>query len=331
MAQATNRQPVERNLAMELVRVTEAAAMAAAQHMGKGDKELVDQAAVDAMRHTLNGVHMDGVVVIGEGEKDEAPMLYIGERIGNATEPQVDIAVDPIDGTTMMSKGLQGAIAVIAMSSRGTMNCPQEVFYMDKIAVGPQARDAIDINAPVKDNLQGVAKALDKPIREVTVIMLDRPRHAELLAEVRAAGARVKMVSDGDIAAGIQAAMPNTGVDVLMGIGGTTEGVITAAAIRCTGGAILCKPWPRDDEERRAALEAGLDLEHVYTTEELVGGDDVFFAATGGSGGDLLRAVNFVPNGALTHSLVMRSRSGTIRWIDAIHDFGRLDKVRFAG
>ena len=325
----TNRQPVERNLAMELVRVTEAAAMAASVHMGKGDKNLLDGAAVDAMRFILGAMRMSGVVVIGEGEKDEAPMLFNGEEIGDGSEPSVDIAVDPIDGTTLLSKGLPGAIAVIAMSSRGTMNCPKEVFYMDKIAVGPEARDVIDINAPVKENLSRVAKVLGKSIGDVTVIMLDRPRHAGLLNEVRATGARVKLISDGDVAGGIQAALPNSGVDVLLGIGGTPEGVITAAAIRCTGGAIQCKPWPRDDAERQKCLDAGVDLDHVYLTEELVGGEDVFFAATGASTGELLKGVNFTPSGAYTQSLVMRSRSGTIRWIDSIHNFARLNKLRY--
>jgi len=328
MVQAV-RKPIERNLAMELVRVTESASMAAALHMGKGDKELVDAAAVDAMRHTLGAITMDGIVVIGEGEKDEAPMLYNGERIGAGTEPQVDIAVDPIDGTTLLSKGLPGAIAVIAVAARGAMRVPMEVFYVDKIAVGPECRDVIDINAPVKENLTRIAKALEKPVEQVTVIMLDRPRHARLLDEVRATGARVKMISDGDVAAGIQAALPASGVDVLMGIGGTPEGVITAAAIRCTGGAIQCKPWPRDDAERQRCMDAGLDLNHVYTTEELCGGEDVFFSATGASTGELLRGVNFVKDGAITHSLVMRSRSGAIRWVDSIHNFSRLNKIRF--
>jgi fructose-1,6-bisphosphatase II len=323
------RQPVERNLAMELVRTTEAAAMSAVQYMGMGDKQLVDQAAVDAMRHTLDGVSMNGVVVIGEGEKDEAPMLYNGEHIGAGNGPEMDIAVDPIDGTTLLSKGLPGAIAVIALSARGTMNCPREVFYMDKIAVGPAARDVIDIDAPVADNLQKIAKALGKSVNEVVVVILDRPRHADLLKEVRATGARIKLISDGDVAAGIQAALPDNDVDVALGVGGTPEGVITAAVIRCTGGAIICKPWPRDDEERKKALEAGLDLNHVYTTEELVGGDDVFFAATGASTGEFLRGVRSLPNGASTHSLVMRSRSGTIRWVESVHDFSRLNKVRY--
>ena len=329
MAQQTNRQPIERNLAMELVRVTESAALSAVRYMGQGDKELVDQAAVDAMRHTLDGISMDGIVVIGEGEKDEAPMLYNGERIGDGSPPQTDIAVDPIDGTTLLSKGLAGAIAVIAMSARGSMNVAKEVFYMDKIAVGPEARGVIDIDAPVADNLQKIAKALGKKIPDVTVVILDRPRHADLLNEVRATGARVKMISDGDVAASIQAALPESEIDVLLGIGGTPEGVITAAALRCTGGEILCKPWPRDDDERKACLDAGLDLNHVYNTEELVGGEDVFFSATGASTGELLKGVNVTANGASTQSLVMRSRSGTIRWIDSLHDFSRLDKVRF--
>ncbi len=326
----SERQPIERNLAMELVRVTEAAAMAALRYMGQGDKNKVDGAAVDAMRHTLDGISMDGVVVIGEGEKDEAPMLYNGERIGDGSDPRVDIAVDPIDGTTLMSKGLPGAIAVIAMSAQGTMNVAREVFYMDKIAVGPGAADAIDIEAPVKDNIARVAKALGKRVEDITVILLDRPRHADLLTQIRATGARIKMISDGDVAAGIQASLPDSGVDMLMGIGGTPEGVITAAALRCSGGAIQCKPWPRDEEERQKALDAGVDLTHVYTTEELVGGNDVFFAATGATTGDLLRGVKTTVNGALTHSLVMRSRSGTIRWIDSIHNFDRLDKIRFS-
>jgi fructose-1,6-bisphosphatase II len=272
---------------------------------------------------------MNGVVVIGEGEKDEAPMLYNGERIGDGTPPEVDIAVDPIDGTTILSKGLPGAIAVIALSARGTMFVHHEVFYMDKIAVGPEARDVIDIDAPVAENLNRIARALGKPVSEVTAIMLDRPRHEKLLNDVRAAGARVKMVGDGDIAAGIQAALPNSGVDVLLGVGGTTEGVITAAALRCTGGAIQCKLWPRDDAESERFRDAGLDLGHIYTTEELVSGDDVFFSATGASSGELLKGVNFTAGGAYTQSLVMRSRSGTTRWIDAIHDFSRLNKLRF--
>jgi fructose-1,6-bisphosphatase II len=313
---------------MELVRVTEAAAMAASIHMGKGDKEMVDQAAVDAMRHTLQGIAMEGIVVIGEGEKDEAPMLYNGEVIGDGSDPKLDIAVDPIDGTTLLSKGLPGAIAVIAMSARGTMNVPVEVFYMDKIAVGPAAKDVIDINLSKTENLQRIAKALGKPIEQVTVVVLDRPRHADLMNEIRAAGARIKLISDGDVAAGIQAALPNSGVDVLMGIGGTPEGVIVAAALRCTGGAIQCKPWPRDDAEREKCIALG-SLDKVYKTEDLCGGDDVYFSATGASTGELLRGVNFAGGRAYTHSIVMRSRSGTIRWIDSTHNFERLDKLRY--
>lgn len=319
-------QAIERNLAMELARVTEAAALAATVHMGRGDKEMVDQAAVDAMRHVLQGMSMEAVVVIGEGEKDEAPMLYNGEVIGDGSGPKLDIAVDPIDGTTLLSKGLPGAIAVIAMSGRGTMNVPVEVFYMDKIAVGPAARDVIDINLSKAENLQRIAKALGKPINEVTVIVLDRPRHAELLQEIRDAGARIKLISDGDVAAGIQAALPDSGVDVLMGIGGTPEGVIVAAAMRCTGGAIQCKPWPRDDAEREKCIAAG-SLDKVYKTEDLCGGDDVYFSATGASTGEMLKGVTFFAGGASTQTVVMRSRSGTIRWIDSTHNFERLDKM----
>ena len=329
MAMQRARQPIERNLAMELARVTEAAAMAAVRHMGMGDKELVDQAAVDAMRYTLGYVSMDGTVVIGEGEKDEAPMLYNGERIGNGEPPEVDIAVDPIDGTTLLSKGLPGAVAVVALSARGTMNVPGNVFYMNKIAVGPEAREAIDIEASVPQNLRNVAEAKGCSVSDLTVIMLDRPRHNELLAEVRAAGARVKLITDGDIVAGIQAALPGTGVDMLLGIGGSPEAVLTAAAIRCIGGEIICKAWPRDDAERAQAIADGVDLEKIYDTNDLVGGEDVFFSATGASTGDLLKGVLMQDGGARTQTLVMRSRSGTVRWIDSIHDFSRLDKIRF--
>lgn len=316
------RQPTERDLAIELVRVTEAAALAASVHAGKGDKEMVDQAAVDAMRAVLQGIHMEGTVVIGEGEKDEAPMLYNGEVIGTGADPRLDIAVDPIDGTTLLSKGLPGAIAVIAMSGRGTMNVPVEVVYMDKIAVGPAAADAIDISLSKTENLQRIAKALGKPIGEVTVVVLDRPRHADLLNEIRAAGARIKLISDGDVAAGIQAALPNSGIDVLMGIGGTPEGVIVAAAMRCTGGAIQCKPWPRDDAEREKCIAAG-SLDRVYKTQDLCGGDDVYFSATGASTGEMLKGVRVQAGRAETHSLVLSSRRGAIRWIDSTYDVER--------
>lgn len=323
------RQPIERNLAMELVRVTEAAAMSAARHMGFGDKEMVDQAAVDAMRHTLDGISMDGIVVIGEGEKDEAPMLYIGEQIGDGSEPRVDIAVDPIDGTTLLSKGMPGAIATIALSPRDTMHVPADIFYMDKIAVGPGAVGVIDVEAPVETNLANIGKALGRAMGEITVGVLDRPRHEELLRRIRSVGARVKLVPDGDIATVIQAALPDGPIQAAMGIGGSPEGVLAAAAVRCTGGEIQCKPWPRNDEERQAAIERGTDVDHVYDTMELVGGEDVFFAATGASTGELLRGVRFSSGRASTQSLVMRSRSGTIRWIDAIHNFDRLDKIRY--
>ena len=323
------RQPIERNLAMELVRVTEAAAMSAARHMGFGDKEMVDQAAVDAMRHTLDGISMDGVVVIGEGEKDEAPMLYIGEQIGDGSDPRVDIAVDPIDGTTLLSKGMPGAIATIALSPRDTMHVPADIFYMDKIAVGPGAVGVIDVEAPVETNLANIGKALGRAMGEITVGVLDRPRHEELLRRIRSVGARVKLVPDGDIATVIQAALPDGPIQAAMGIGGSPEGVLAAAAVRCTGGEIQCKPWPRNDEERQAAIERGTDVDHVYDTMELVGGEDVFFAATGASTGELLRGVRFSSGRASTQSLVMRSRSGTIRWIDAIHNFDRLDKIRY--
>jgi fructose-1,6-bisphosphatase II len=329
MATTRTRHPIERNIAMELARVTEAAALSAARYMGMGDKELVDQAAVDAMRFTLGSIAMDGIVVIGEGEKDEAPMLYIGERIGAGSPPEVDIAVDPIDGTTLLSKGLPGAIAVVALSARGTMIVPRETAYMNKIAVGKDAMDAVDINATVETNLKNVAEAMGRRVDELTVVVLDRPRHDQLLADIRAVGARVKLITDGDVAAGIQAALPDSSVDVLMGIGGTPEGVLTAAAIRCIGGVIQGKAWPRNDEEREAAAKAGLDLERVYTTEDLVGGEDVFFAATGASTGELLNGVRIFADGAETHSLVMRSRSGTIRRIDSLHDFTWLDKVLF--
>ena len=314
---------------MELVRVTEAAALSASRHMGLGDKEMVDQAAVDAMRHTLDGISMDGIVVIGEGEKDEAPMLYIGEQIGDGSAPRVDIAVDPIDGTTLLSKGMPGAIAAIALSARGTMHVPVDIFYMDKIAVGPGAADAIDIEASVETNLANIGKALGRKMEEITVAVLERPRHDELLKRIRGAGARVKLVPDGDIATVIQAALPDSLIQAAMGVGGSPEGVLAAAAVRCTGGAIQCKPWPRNEEERQAAIERGTDVDHIYNTEELVGGEDVFFAATGASTGELLRGVRFFAGGASTQSLVMRSRSGTIRWIDSFHNFDRLDKIRY--
>ncbi len=321
--------PIERNLAMELVRVTEAAALAAARHLGRGDKNLVDGMAVAAMRNVLGFVRMDGIVVIGEGEKDEAPMLYIGEKIGDGSEPKVDIAVDPVDGTTLTARGLPGAISVVALSARGTMHCPRNCVYMNKIVTDAEARDSIDINATVRVNLKNVAFAKRKKVSEITVVVLDRPRHAQLLDDIRSAGARVKLISDGDIAASIDAGLPETDVDILMGIGGTTEGVLTAAAIRCIGGGMQGKPWPRDEKEKQAAIEKGEDLEKVYSAEDMIDSDDVFFAATGVSSGDLLKGVRYFSGGAQTQSIAMRGRSGTMRWIDARHNFQKLEKLDF--
>jgi fructose-1,6-bisphosphatase II len=319
--------PIERNVAMELVRVTEAAALAAARFLGMGDKNLVDRAAVAAMRYILGHIRMDGIVVIGEGEKDQAPMLYIGERIGDGSGLSVDIAVDPIDGTTLVAKGLPGAISAVALSARGTMNCPRQLVYVNKIVTGPEAKDVVDIDASVADNLKNIAKAKKRKVSELTVVVLDRPRHEHLLSEIRSAGARIKLISDGDVAASIQAALPETGVDVLMGIGGTPEGVLSAAAIRCIGGGIQCKAWPRDEKEREAAIADGVNLDRVYKTEDLVNSEDVFFAATGVSSGEMLKGVRYSSGGAQTQSLAMRSRSGTIRWIDSWHNFERLDKL----
>jgi len=314
---------------MELVRVTEAAALSAASYMGLGDKALVDQAAVDAMRSTLSNIRMDGVVVIGEGEKDEAPMLYIGENIGDGAGLQVDVAVDPIDGTRLVARGLPGAISAVALSARGTIHCPRQFVYMNKIVTGREARDVIDINASVADNLKNIARTKKRKVQEITVVVLDRPRHEKLLADIREVGARVKLISDGDVSAGIQAALPDSGVDVLMGIGGTPEGVLSAAAIRCTGGAIQCKAWPRDEQERGQAVANGIDLDKVYTAKDLINSKDAFFAATGVSSGELLKGVSYFSGGARTQSLAMRSLSGTVRWIDSSHDFKRLHKLHF--
>jgi len=329
METTRSRRPIERNIAMELVRVTEAAAMAAARFLGMGDKNLVDKAAVAAMRYVLGYIQMDGIVVIGEGEKDQAPMLYIGERIGDGSALHVDIAVDPIDGTTLVAKGLPGAISAVALSARGTMNFPRQVVYVNKIVTGREAKDIVDINASVAENLKNIAKAKQRKVSDLTVVVLDRPRHEQLLSEIRSAGARVKLISDGDIAASIQAALPETGVDVLMGIGGTPEGVLSAAAILCIGGGIQCKAWPRDEKEREAAIADGVDLDRVYKIEDLINSEDVFFAATGVSSSELLKGVRYSSGGAETQSIAMRSRSGTIRWIDSWHNFERLDKLSF--
>ena len=311
----------ERNLAMELIRVTEAAALSAGRWMGKGNKEMVDQAAVDAMRHALDGVDMSGVVVIGEGEKDEAPMLYIGEHVGNGTPPEVDVAVDPVDGTRLLSLGLSGALAVVATAERGTMySAPPGVFYMEKIAVGPAMKHVIDINASVAVNLDRIARARDARIDDLTVVILDRPRHQEMIKQIREVGARIRLITDGDVSAAIQAAMEDyRGVDVLMGIGGAPEAVLAAAALKCVGGEIQCKIWPRSEQEREKLQADGVNLNQVFRTDDLVSGNDVSFAATGITSGELLDGVQYFGWGARTSSVMMRSRSGTVRYIQARH------------
>ncbi|MER5519005.1 MULTISPECIES: class II fructose-bisphosphatase [unclassified Streptomyces] len=315
----------DRNLALELVRVTEAAAMAAGRWVGRGDKNGADGAAVRAMRTLVSTVSMNGVVVIGEGEKDEAPMLFNGERIGDGTGPEVDIAVDPIDGTTLTAKGMPNAIAVLAAAERGAMFDPSAVFYMDKLVTGPDAADFVDINAPVSVNIRRVAKAKRATPEDVTVVILDRPRHEGIIKEIREAGARIKLISDGDVAGSIYALREGTGVDMLLGIGGTPEGIISACAVKCLGGTIQGKLWPKDDEERQRAIDAGHDLDRVLTTEDLVTGENVFFVATGITDGELLRGVRYRSETALTESIVMRSKSGTVRRIDSEH---RLRKLR---
>ncbi|HVM55724.1 MAG TPA: class II fructose-bisphosphatase [Acidimicrobiales bacterium] len=314
----------DRNLALELVRVTEAAAMAASRWVGRGDKLGADGAAVDAMRVVINTVPMDGIVVIGEGEKDEAPMLYNGERIGTGEEPQTDIAVDPIEGTTLCSLGQGGATSVIAVSERGTMFDPGPLVYMEKLAVGPEGVGAIDIEASVTENLHALAKAKGESVRGITAIVLDRPRHEPLIEEIRAAGARIRLISHGDAPGAIATAWETSGIDILFGIGGTPEGVIAAAALKCMGGEIQGKLWPRNDDERRLADEQGYDLSKVLTTDDLVRSDNCFFAATGITDGDLLKGVHYDRFGATTQSLVMRSKSGTVRLVEARH---RLDKL----
>lgn len=315
----------DRNLALELVRVTESAAMAASRWVGRGDKNGADKAAVDAMRTVLSTVPMTGVVIIGEGEKDEAPMLYNGEVVGDGSKPDTDVAVDPIDGTTLTSLGRGNALSVIAVSEKDTMFDPGPCVYMEKIAVGPSAAGNIDITASPTQNLRWIAKAKGEDVRDLTVMILDRDRHKDLIAEVRSTGARIKLISDGDIFAAIAAASDEAGVDVLFGIGGTPEGVVSAAALKCMGGEIQGRLWPRNDEERNAALDLGYDLEQVLTTDDLVKGDNCFFAATGITDGELLKGVRYEPGVVHTQSLVMRSRSGTVRTIDAVH---RIDKLQ---
>jgi fructose-1,6-bisphosphatase II len=315
----------DRNLALELVRVTEAAALAGGRWVGRGDKNGADGAAVAAMRTMISTVEMNGVVVIGEGEKDDAPMLYNGERVGDGTGPDADVAVDPIDGTTLCAKGQSNAIAVLAVADRGTMYDPSAVFYMDKLVTGPDAAEVVDIRLPVAENIARIAKAKKENASDVTVIMLDRPRHADLMSQVRATGARLRLISDGDVAGAIMAARPGTGVDLLLGVGGTPEGIITACAIKCLGGVIQGRLMPHDDDERQRALDAGHDLSAVLSTTDLVRGENCFFVATGITDGELLKGVRYSAGGARTHSLVMRSKSGTIRMIESEH---RLSKLR---
>jgi len=314
----------DRNLALELVRVTEAAAMGAGRWVGRGDKLAADQAAVDAMRAMLDTVVMDGVVVIGEGEKDEAPMLYNGEAVGQGEGPEVDVAVDPLEGTRLTALGQPNAIAVIAVAERGSMFFPGAAVYMEKIAAGADSAGVIDINATPTENVQAVAKAKGRRVTDIRVVVLERERHDALIGELREAGARVNLIRDGDVAPAIAAARPETGVDLLYGIGGTPEGVISAAALKCVGGGIQGKLWPRTDEERQALVAAGYDLERVLRTDDLVASDDVFVAATGVTTGALLRGVRYVTDGAVTDSIVMRSRSGTVRRIEARHQLSKL-------
>ncbi|TDC26109.1 class II fructose-bisphosphatase [Streptomyces sp. 8K308] len=318
-------QAPDRNLALELVRVTEAGAMASGRWVGRGDKNGADGAAVRAMRTLVSTVSMNGVVVIGEGEKDEAPMLFNGERVGDGTGPECDVAVDPVDGTTLTAKGMGNAVSVLAVAERGAMFDPSAVFYMDKLATGPEAAEFVDIDAPAAVNIRRVAKAKGGSPEDVTVVILDRPRHADLVREVRESGARIKFISDGDVAGAIMSVREGTGVDLLLGVGGTPEGIIAACAIKCLGGTIQGKLWPKDEAERRAALDAGHDLDRVLHTDDLVRGENVFFVATGITDGELLRGVRYRGETATTQSLVVRSRSGTIRQIDSTH---RLSKLR---
>ena len=317
-------QPPDRNLAMELVRVTEAAALASARWMGRGDKEGADGAATEAMRVILSTVQMDGIIVIGEGEKDDAPMLYNGEQVGDGSQPETDIAVDPLEGTTLTALGRGNALCVIAVSTRGTMFNPGPAFYMDKLAVGAEAAGSIDITMSPTDNLKAAASALKKSVRDMTAVVLDRPRHDDLIAEIRAAGARIRLIQDGDVAGAISTGWPESGADILFGVGGTPEGVISAAALKCMGGEIQARLAPRSDEERENVLAAGYDLDKVIHTDDLVSGDNCFFAATGVTDGELLRGVHYDSRGATTQSLVMRSKSGTVRSISARHPLHKI-------
>jgi fructose-1,6-bisphosphatase II len=315
---------IDRNLALELARVTEAAALMSARWMGRANKEAADQAAVDAMRLVLGSIAMDGIVVIGEGAKDEAPMLFVGEHVGSASEPKVDIAVDPIDGTRLLSLGMPNAISVVAVADRGTMFSSPDIAYMEKIAVGPGATGAIDLDVSPAENVHRIAKAKGVENADLTIVILDRPRHQELIAEIRSTGARIKMITDGDVAGAVMAAMPGTGIDALFGIGGAPEAVVAACAIKCIGGDIQCRLWPRNDEERQIASEQSIDLTRKLACDDLVSGDNVFFAATGITDGELLRGVHYFSEGATTESLVMRSKSGTVRRIASTHQLHKL-------
>lgn len=319
---------IDRNLALELARVTESAALAAAAWMGKGRKEDADQAAVDAMRYLLGTVEMDGVVVIGEGAKDEAPMLYVGEQVGNASSPKVDIAVDPIDGTRLLANGMPNAISVVALSDRGTMFTSDHIAYMNKIAVGREAADVIDIDLSPTDNLARISRALKKRVEDLVVVILDRPRHADLIAEVREAGSRIKLIPDGDVAGAMMTAIPGTGVDVLMGIGGAPEAVVAAAALTCLDGAIQARLWVRNDEERAIVERDNIDIGRKFSTRDLVSGKNIFFSATGITDGELLRGIHLTSQGATSQTLVMRSASGTVRKIDAEHRMEKLHVLR---
>jgi fructose-1,6-bisphosphatase II len=317
---------LDRNIGLELGRVTEAAALAAARWMGRGNKNALDQAAVNAMRQRLNAIPMDGLVVIGEGEKDAAPMLYIGEHIGTGQPPEVDVAVDPVDGTTLLSKGLPNAVAVIALAERGAMYYPPGIVYMDKLAVGPAGRGVCSLEQSVEDNIAALARSKGEHVDDLTVVVLDRPRHVELIERVRATGARIKLISDGDVAGGIMPSLPGTGVDMLLGVGGSPEAVLTAAALKCLGGDIQCRLWPRNAAERDQAERLGLRLDQVLTMDNLIRSDDVFFALTGVTDGELVKGVHYFPQAATTETLVMRSRSGTVRRIQAVHNFEKLQR-----
>lgn len=321
-------EPIERNLGLDLVRVTETAAMAAARWMGRGNKEQADQAAVDGMRAHLATLDIDGVVIIGEGKKDEAPMLFNGERVGTGRGMKVEVAVDPVDGTTLTSKGEPGALSVIAVAEgAGLMYAPGDLVYMDKLAVGPEAAGQVDLDAPAADTLRKVAKAKEKDVSDLTVVLLDRPRNTEYIDAIRTEGARIRMIRDGDVAAAIATARPDTSIDLLMGIGGSPEAVLAAAALKCMGGEMQCRLWPRDDRERAFAKDHALDLEQILTTDDLVGSKNVFFAATGVTGGDYLRGVDFSGARVTTHSVIMRSKTGSIRYMDAHHNLGRLREI----